>query len=51
MHLHHGIGLVRREAVRTEDVYKIYAENFSGPERLKMIQEEEQDIVSSVIGG
>jgi phosphoglucomutase len=35
----------------TEDVYKIYAESFSGPEHLKMIQEEAQDIVSSVIGG
>ena len=35
----------------TEDVYKIYAESFSGPEHLKMIQKEAQDIVSSVIGG
>jgi phosphoglucomutase len=35
----------------TEDVYKIYAETFSGPEHLKMIQKEAQDIVSSVIGG
>jgi phosphoglucomutase len=34
----------------TEDVYKIYAESFSGPEHLKMIQKEAQDIVSSVIG-
>ncbi|WP_138731892.1 phosphoglucomutase (alpha-D-glucose-1,6-bisphosphate-dependent) [Modestobacter excelsi] len=35
----------------TEDVYKIYAESFFGPEHLKMIQKEAQDIVSSVIGG
>jgi phosphoglucomutase len=35
----------------TEDVHKIYAESFSGAEHLKMIQEEAQDIVSSVIGG
>jgi len=35
----------------TEDVYKIYAESFSGPEHLKMIQKEAQDIVSSAIGG
>ena len=35
----------------TEDVYKIYAESFSGPGHLQMIQKEAQDIVSSVIGG
>jgi phosphoglucomutase len=35
----------------TEDVYKIYAESFSGPGHLKMIQTEAQDIVSSAIGG
>jgi phosphoglucomutase len=35
----------------TEDVYEIYAESFSGPQHLEMIQEEAQDIVSSVIGG
>jgi phosphoglucomutase len=35
----------------TEDVYKIYAESFSGPEHLKVIQKEAQSIVSSVIGG
>jgi phosphoglucomutase len=35
----------------TEDVYKIYAESFSGPEHLKMIQKEAQDIVSSAISG
>ena len=34
----------------TEDVYKIYAESFSGPEHLRRIQAEAQDIVSAVIG-
>jgi phosphoglucomutase len=35
----------------TEDVYKIYAESFSGPEHLHRIQAEAQEIVSSVISG
>ena len=30
----------------TEDVYKIYAESFKGPEHLKRVQEEAQIIVS-----
>jgi phosphoglucomutase len=34
----------------TEDVYKIYAESFSGPEHLSRIQQEAQEIVASVIG-
>jgi phosphoglucomutase len=34
----------------TEDVYKIYAESFRGPEHLKKIQEEAQNIVGSVLG-
>jgi len=34
----------------TEDVYKIYAESFSGPEHLRQIQTEAQQIVASVIG-
>lgn len=34
----------------TEDIYKIYAESFNGPEHLKQIQAEAQEIVSSVIG-
>ena len=33
----------------TEDVYKIYAESFSGPEHLARIQDEARDIVSSVL--
>jgi phosphoglucomutase len=33
----------------TEDVYKIYAETFKGPEHLKKIQEEAQAMVSAVL--
>ncbi|QJB55093.1 phosphoglucomutase (alpha-D-glucose-1,6-bisphosphate-dependent) [Pseudodesulfovibrio sp. zrk46] len=32
----------------TEDIYKIYAESFKGEEHLKQIQEEAQEIVSSL---
>lgn len=32
----------------TEDVYKIYAESFKGPDHLKSIQEEAQSAISSV---
>jgi len=34
----------------TEDVYKIYAESFRGPDHLKRIQEEAQTIVAGVLG-
>ena len=34
----------------TEDVYKIYAETFRGPEHLKKIQEEAQAMVGAVLG-
>src|SRR5579863_9394536 len=34
----------------TEDVYKIYAESFRGPEQLKRIQEEAQAMVGAVLG-
>ncbi|MGP0074672.1 MAG: phosphoglucomutase (alpha-D-glucose-1,6-bisphosphate-dependent) [Bryobacteraceae bacterium] len=34
----------------TEDVYKIYAESFRGPEHLKKIQEEAQAMVGAVLG-
>jgi len=33
----------------TEDIYKIYAESFRGPEHLKKIQEEAQAMVSAVL--
>jgi len=34
----------------TEDVYKIYAESFSGPEHLAEVQREAQEVVDKVIG-
>jgi phosphoglucomutase len=34
----------------TEDVYKIYAESFSGPDHLKQVQEEARDVVSAALG-
>ena len=35
----------------TEDVYKIYAESFQGPDHLVRIQDEAREIVSSVLAG
>ena len=35
----------------TEDVYKIYAESFNGPEHLKKIQEEAKALVTAALGG
>ena len=35
----------------TEDIYKIYAESFRGPEHLRSIQEEAQAIVSAALSG
>src|SRR3954451_12928374 len=35
----------------TEDVYKVYAESFRGPEHLARIQEEAQSVVSAALGG
>lgn len=34
----------------TEDIYKIYAESFKGPEHLRRLQEEAQELVDRVIG-
>jgi phosphoglucomutase len=34
----------------TEDVYKIYAESFDGPEHLRRIQEEAQSLVGKALG-
>ncbi len=34
----------------TEDVYKLYAESFRGPEQLAAIQEEARAIVAAAIG-
>ena len=35
----------------TEDVYKVYAESFRGPEHLARVQEEAQAVVSAALGG
>ena len=35
----------------TEDVYKIYAESFKGPEHLKQVQEEAREVVSAALAG
>lgn len=35
----------------TEDVYKIYAESFRGPEHLAQVQETARDVVTNVIAG
>jgi phosphoglucomutase len=34
----------------TEDVYKVYAESFHGPDHLKRIQEEAQQVVAAALG-
>ena len=34
----------------TEDVYKIYAESFLGPEHLAQVQAEARDVVSAALG-
>ena len=35
----------------TEDVYKIYAESFRGPEHLAVVQEEAKKVVDAALGG
>ena len=35
----------------TEDVYKIYAESFKGPEHLAVVQQEAREVVSSALAG
>ncbi|NEE55089.1 phosphoglucomutase, alpha-D-glucose phosphate-specific, partial [Streptomyces sp. SID8455] len=34
----------------TEDVYKVYAESFQGPEHLGRVQEEARALVSEALG-
>ena len=34
----------------TEDVYKIYAESFQGPDHLAQVQEEAREVVSAALG-
>jgi len=35
----------------TEDVYKIYAESFRGPDHLRQVQEEARSVVTAALGG
>jgi phosphoglucomutase len=35
----------------TEDVYKIYAESFAGPEHLRLLQEQARELIAQTIGG
>jgi phosphoglucomutase len=35
----------------TEDVYKLYAESFQGPEHLERILEEAQEVVDAALAG
>ena len=35
----------------TEDVYKLYAESFRGPEHLAAIQDQAREIITAAIGG
>ena len=34
----------------TEDVYKIYAESFRGPEHLAQVQQEAREVVTAALG-
>jgi phosphoglucomutase len=46
-----GSGWFAARPSGTEDVYKVYAESFRGPEHLAQIQAEAQDVVSAALGG
>jgi phosphoglucomutase len=35
----------------TEDVYKVYAESFKGPEHLAQVQQEARAVVTAALGG
>jgi phosphoglucomutase len=35
----------------TEDVYKVYAESFKGPDHLAQVQEEARAVVTAALGG
>jgi phosphoglucomutase len=35
----------------TEDVYKIYAESFRGPDHLAQVQAEAREVVGAALGG
>ncbi|WP_229074550.1 phosphoglucomutase (alpha-D-glucose-1,6-bisphosphate-dependent) [Actinoplanes sp. DH11] len=46
-----GSGWFAARPSGTEDVYKIYAESFEGPEHLARIQEEARNVVSAALNG
>jgi phosphoglucomutase len=46
-----GSGWFAARPSGTEDVYKIYAESFRGPEALARIQEEARAVVSAALRG
>ncbi|HEY0998240.1 MAG TPA: phosphoglucomutase (alpha-D-glucose-1,6-bisphosphate-dependent) [Streptosporangiaceae bacterium] len=46
-----GSGWFAARPSGTEDVYKLYAESFRGPEHLAAIQDQARDIVTAAIGG
>jgi len=46
-----GSGWFAARPSGTEDVYKIYAESFAGPEHLAAVQDEARQLVDSVLGG
>ena len=46
-----GSGWFAARPSGTEDVYKIYAESFKGPEHLKQVQEEAREVVSAALAG
>jgi phosphoglucomutase len=46
-----GSGWFAARPSGTEDVYKLYAESFRGPEQLAAIQEQAREIVAAAIGG
>jgi phosphoglucomutase len=46
-----GSGWFAARPSGTEDVYKVYAESFKGPEHLAEIQTEAQDVVNAALGG
>jgi phosphoglucomutase len=46
-----GSGWFAARPSGTEDVYKLYAESFRGPEQLAAIQDQAREIISAAIGG
>ena len=40
----------RQRPSGTEDVYKIYAESFDGPEHLAQVQREAKEVVDAALG-